>query len=241
MPFDIIIALIAVAIGAILQVGIGIGFSIVAGPILMLQLGTPMAVPLLLLLNTTVSVVASPGSMARKDHKIIALSSIGCLIGIGLGILVYRYLSEVSVLAITGTLLLIGVLATLVPMRTISQKVFMPISGLSGLATVWAATPGPLMALGFMLSGYSAAQVRKMIQPVALVAYGTAFLLHAVTDWDRITQYPDLLALLLASIIGSLIGRWVGPFLPQALIINGIRIISLFAGLVLFYRAATLL
>ena len=72
MPFDIIIALIAVAIGAILQVGIGIGFSIVAGPILMLQLGTPMAVPLLLLLNTTVSVVASPGSMARKDHKIIA-------------------------------------------------------------------------------------------------------------------------------------------------------------------------
>jgi len=207
----------------------------------MLQLGTPMAVPLLLLLNTTVSVVASPGSAARKDHKILALSSIGCLIGIGLGILVYRYLSEVSVLAITGLLLLIGVLATLVPIRTNSQKMFLPVSGLSGLATVWAATPGPLMALGFMLSGYSAAQVRKMIQPVALVAYGTAFMLHAVTDWDKIAQYPDLLALLLASIIGSLVGRWVGPFLPQTLIINGIRIISLFASFVLFYRAASLL
>lgn len=241
MPFDIIIALIAVAIGAILQVGIGIGFSIVAGPILMLQLGTPTAVPLLLLMNVVVSVVASPGSMARKDRKVIALSSIGCLIGVGLGIIVYRSLSEASVLSITATLLLISVIATLLPLRMASPRAFLPISGLSGLATVWAATPGPLMALGLMLSGYPATEVRKMVQPIALVAYGTAFMLHAVSDWDRITQYPDLLVLLLATVFGSLIGRWIGPDMPQKLIINGIRIISLFAALVLFYRAATLL
>jgi uncharacterized membrane protein YfcA len=239
MTFDISLLIIAVALGAILQVGIGIGFSIIAGPLLMLQLGTQTAVPLLLLMNVIVSVVATPGAMPRKDFRIIALSSVGCLIGVGAGILIYSQLTDANVLAITATLLLLSVAASVVPLHVAGRQAYLPIAGLSGLATVWAATPGPLMALGLILSGYPAQQVRKMVQPVALVAYGAALILHEVSEGDNIAGYPHLTVMIVATVIGSVIGRWVGPKMPQKLIISGIRIVSLFAAFVLFYHAAT--
>ncbi|AZV80896.1 hypothetical protein EBB79_23480 (plasmid) [Parasedimentitalea marina] len=55
---DAVILLIAILTGAALQVGVGIGFSIVVAPLMMVLLGTATAVPVLLGLNTLVSAVA---------------------------------------------------------------------------------------------------------------------------------------------------------------------------------------
>ena len=49
MPLDLILLVAAIGLGAMLQVGIGIGFSIIVGPVMFLQIGTQAAVPLLLL------------------------------------------------------------------------------------------------------------------------------------------------------------------------------------------------
>lgn len=240
MPVELIFLLIAAALGGLLQVGIGIGFSIIAGPPLFLLIGTENAVPLLLLLNVVVSVIAVPGTVRRADRHLITTAALACIVGIFAGIAVYPHLGEAAVLAIAGGLLVLGALSTLLPVSQAGKRAFLPISGLSGLATVWAATPGPLMALGLILSGHPASAVRKLVQPIALIGYGVALGLHMLTGWAQIIDQPLLPALVVATVLGSLAGRLLGPSLPRAVISGGIRTVSLFAGLVLLYRALTL-
>lgn len=238
VSFDITLLLYAILLGAVLQVGVGIGFSIVAGPPMMVLLGTATAIPVLLMLNTIVSAVATEWHIWRVERKTITVAIIGCLTGIVLGLLVYRYLSEEIVLTLTATLLLVGVLTTLVPFSsTVGTGGFSAVSGLSGLATVWAATPGPLMVFGLIAIGRSARDVRRLVQPIALIAYGVAFFLHGLSDWSILTQAPSLLGLVAATLVGSLIGRLIGPMLPQHLITNVIRLISILACYALYRRA----
>ncbi|NVO55856.1 TSUP family transporter [Rhodobacteraceae bacterium B1Z28] len=238
MTVDLSILMLAICLGAMLQVGIGIGFSIVAGPPMMILMGTATAVPALLLLNTIVSVIATDWRILRVERKTITTAIIGCLIGVVLGLAVYPFLSEKFVLALTGALLLIGVVTTLIPLRAaIGTSGFATVSGLSGLATVWAATPGPLMVFGLIAKGRSARDVSKLVQPIALVAYGTAFLLHGLSDWQSIPLGPELWAFVGVTIFGSLSGRVVRPYLPQSLIKTAIRVISLVACYVLLQRA----
>lgn len=238
MPVDITLLLLAILLGAVLQVGVGVGFSIVAGPPMMVMLGTATAVPVLLILNTLVSAIACEWVIWRIERKTISTAVVGCLVGVVVGLLVYPYLSEQSVLALTATLLLVGVLTTLIPLRSAAgTNGFAAISGLSGLATVWAATPGPLMVFGLIAIGRSAGDVRRLVQPIALIAYGVAFLLHGVSDWGAIAQAPWLWGFVVATLVGSVIGRLIGPMLPQHLITNAIRLISVLACYALYSRA----
>jgi uncharacterized membrane protein YfcA len=241
MTPEVAFLLIVTLIGGLLQVGIGIGFSVIVGPLLFLSIGTQSAVPLLLLLNVVVSAIATPGTVTPQDRRVVMKSALACIVGIVLGILVYGSLSEAAVLAIAGGLLIIGALSTFLPISHAGGRAVLPVAGLSGLATVWAATPGPLMALGLILADYPAAKVRKLVQPIALIGYSVALLLHGATGWAYISGQPLLAGLLVATVAGSLMGRFLGPKLPKTVISSGIRGTSLIAGVVLIYRALSLL
>ena len=194
MTAEISILLVAIALGATLQVGVGIGFSIVVAPIMMVLLGTATAVPVLLMLNTLVSAVAVDRQVWGREKKLIGNAIIGCLVGIVLGLLVYPFLTEQTVLSFTAIFLLIGVLTSILPTGSnINPTGFKLVSGLAGLATVWAATPGPLMVLGLLATGRTAHQARQLIQPVSLVAYGVALLFMACRIGRLLRPRPDLL------------------------------------------------
>ncbi|MBL4768577.1 MAG: hypothetical protein JKY94_12865 [Rhodobacteraceae bacterium] len=190
MSFDLILLIGAIGLGAMLQVGIGIGFSIIVGPLMFVQIGTQAAVPLLLLLNVVVSVIAVPGTVRATDWPVVKSAALACVVGILAGIAIYPLFSEAMVLAIAGGLLVIGALSTVLPASAAGKRAFLPICGLSGLATVWAATPGPLMALGLILSDYPAAIVRKLVQPIALIGYSVAFGLHAIGGFEMQPMVP---------------------------------------------------
>lgn len=204
----------------------------------MILLGTVTAVPLLLLLNTLVSAVATNWRVLKTEGRTVKTAVFGCLVGIGTGLMVYPLLSEAFVLALTGVLLLIGVVTTLLPVRRpVGTSGFTAVSGLSGLATVWAATPGPLMVFGLIARGFDTKQVSVLVQPIALVAYGVAFLLHCVSDWQSIPIDPQLWWFVAFATVGSVAGRLVRSHLPQRLATVSIRVISLVACYVLFQRA----
>lgn len=238
MTADLSLLLLAIVAGATLQVGVGVGFSIVVAPLMMILLGTATAVPVLLMLNTLVSAAAIDTRIWTTGRTLIKNAILGSLVGIVLGLLVYPYLSERIVLSLTASLLLIGVVSTLVPMKShISLFGYRSVSSLSGLATVWAATPGPLMMFGLLAIGRPAQEARKLVQPVALIAYGVAFALHGLTDWQTFASAANLPQFALAAIAGSIMGRLIGPKLPQNTITNTIRVISIVACVVLFRRA----
>lgn len=240
MPTDPILLALAALIGAVLQVGSGIGFSIIAGPPMMMALGTPVAVPLLLLLNTLVSAVASDWRLWRAEMRLTGRAIAGCLVGIGLGLMTRDFLSEPMVLALTGLLLLIGVATTFLPLRA-GPRAFLSVSGLAGVATVWAATPGPLMVFGLIAAGRPMTEIRRLVQPIALVAYGAALLLSGPAGWRLVAAAPALSLLLAATVAGSLVGRLFGPILPQGLIGVLVRVVSVIACIALFRRAYLLI
>ncbi|WP_171236279.1 hypothetical protein [Ruegeria sp. HKCCA6837] len=241
MSVDYSILMVAIGLGAMMQVGVGIGFSIIAGPPMMILLGTATAVPILLLLNTVVSAVATDQRVLKSDKQTIRTAIIGCLVGVVSGLSIYPWLSEAFVLVLTASLLLIGLLTTLLPVRcSIGTAGFSTVSGLSGVATVWAATPGPLMVFGLIAKGHSAKEVAKLVQPIALVAYGIAFVLHSLTETQMLSFGPQLWGFIALTLTGSLLGRTVGPHLPQTLITTAIRVISFIACGVLFHRALTI-
>ena len=204
----------------------------------MILLGTATAVPVLLMLNMLVSVAAVERDLWRREAALIGRAIVGCLVGIGLGLLVYPLLSESMVLALTGVLLLIGLVVSCYPAcLDFGHRGEKAVSVLSGLATIWAATPGPLMVLGFLAMGRSPSEVRRLVQPVALIAYGTAFTLHLVADWHILAQASGLAVFSLAAIVGALLGRILGPLLPIPLISGAVRIFSAAACVALFRRA----
>jgi len=239
-PLTIVSAVCLVALGAMCQTGVGIGFSIIVAPFLMIVLGPSVAVPLLLLLNTLVSAVGCRGVHGRAEFDQIKTAIPACLFGIALGSLTYSVLPATFILATTGSMLIAGTLATfLVRGRIIKQSLY-AVAALVGVATTWTATPGPLLVLGLMLFGFAATEVRRLVQPIALFTYGIALLPHLFVSGKQIIALPGLAVLLVATVVGSLLGLWLGPRLPDGLIASAIRLISIIAGSVLLYRAQTL-
>ncbi len=229
--------MIAICLGAMLQVG----FGILAGPPMMILLGTSTAVPILLSLNTIVSAVATDRHILKTEKETVFTAIIGCLIGVVAGLAVYPLLSEAFVLTPTACLLLIGLLTSLFPLRNaIGTAVSVTISGLSGLATVWAATPGPPIVFGLIAKGRSAMETAKLVQPTALVTSGIAFLLHNLSETQAIPFGPHLWVYVALTLTGSLCGRTVGAYLPQSFVTAAIRVIFLIACCVLFHHAYTM-
>lgn len=207
---------------------------------MMLALGTASAVPILLILNTIVSIVACRKQVIAENTAMIARTAFACLLGIGIGTFTQSSMSEAALLAFTGLLLLIGLASNFLHIN-INTAGYVFISVLAGLATAWAATPGPLMVLGMLAIGTSASKVRELVQPIALVAYAVALILRLPGNWHNFEPLDDLSVLIICTIVGSILGRVIGPKLPHALISKSIRILSLIAAVALFWRAATLM
>ena len=83
--------------GALVQVAIGIGFSVIAGPLLVVGLGAKTAAPVLLLMNFVVSGIGILGLRNIAGGAAVGQSMVGALIGIALGAITFPSLSETFV------------------------------------------------------------------------------------------------------------------------------------------------
>lgn len=239
-PLTMTIAAILVMAGAMCQTGVGIGFSIIVAPFLMIVMGPSIAVPLLLLLNTLVSAVGCKGVSGCAEFDRVKPAIPACLIGIAVGSLTYSLLPAVFILTITGLVLIAGTIATFLVRGRIAKQSLYAVSLLAGVATAWTATPGPLLVLGLILFGFAATEVRRLVQPIALFAYGVALLPHLLVSGKQIVALPGFVVLVIATVAGSLLGLWLGPRLPGAIVTSAMRLISMVAGMVLIVRAMAL-
>lgn len=240
---DLALLLTAIAAGAVVQAGVGIGFSIVVAPVMMVMLGTAVAVPVLLLLNAIVSATAvDPRLWWQSDVAgMIGGATLSCTIGMLAGIVIYPSLPEQTVLLLTAGFLAIGLASSAVAIRPGVGAIATPAAGVgSGLATVWAATPGPLMILGFLIAGRTGQEARVMVQNVALMAYSGAFGLHLLSGPSGFWATPGLTSYGLAAVAGALLGRSTGSMLPQRVLETTIRLLSIVACAILVHRALTL-
>ncbi|QDG76014.1 TSUP family transporter [Labrenzia sp. PHM005] len=238
MLLDVSTLLIAVFAGSVLQAGVGIGFSIVVAPVMMISLGVTTAVPLLLLLNTLVSAAAIDLRSWPQETGTITRSILSAFVGICAGLTVYSLFSEGALLLTTAAFLFFGLVVNFVQVPPVlGRHGAVAFSGVSGLATVWTATPGPLIILGLLTSGRSAQEARVLVQPVAFAGYGAAFLLHGAFNGALVSNPSSIAPLVVAAIVGALAGRVAGKHLPQKLIKTAICVISVAACVALVRQA----
>lgn len=223
--------LILAFVGAALQAAIGVGFSVVVAPAMIAAVGAMAAVPKLIALNLIISLIAVL-SIGRADWR-ASVSAMGWAIpGLIVGGLTVHALSADTVTLVVAALLIAGAL----PLARFStgHGAAVPIaSSLAGLATVWTATPGPLMALGFVWARFDAVRIRALVQPFACICYALALLLHganAPTVVREVVEAPGLLGVVAA---GAIAGIGLGERVPAQLVIPAIRIVALAGGLLL--------
>ena len=223
--------------GALIQVAVGVGFSIVCGPLLVFALGAKAAVPVLLTLNLVVSLIGLWGFRRKTETTVIGQSVFGGLIGIVIGTVTFPALSDTFVTVVMALVLLGGAIPGLVPPGHADWRTVVGLGSISGIATAWTATPGPVMALGLILAGYPGTAIRQLVQPIALVCYGAALAMLGRAAWANVASSQHILPLLLATIVGSVVGLVVGPRLPSQLITPAIRAFATIAGTALLGRA----
>jgi uncharacterized membrane protein YfcA len=223
--------------GGLVQSAVGMGFSIITGPMLVLAIGAKAAVPVLLLLNFAVSAIAVTGFRRADAGAAFAATLLATLAGIALGAALFPYLSERLVTAAMAMLLLLGAaIANLRPSRS-GRPLVVGAGLLAGAATAWTATPGPVMALGLIMSGHGGDVVRRLLQPIALLAYGVAFAATGPSNWAEVADLPLTPGLTAGALAGSALGLAIGPRLPARFLIFAIRVLAAVAGLVLLARA----
>lgn len=230
-----------VALGAGVQVFVGAGLSIVCGPALILALGTATGVPTLLCLNLLVSMVALAGGLSQVRWADVALAGATTLAGCAVGLASPRLPDAVVKLTIAAVLIFVALRRP--PAEGVDRPVPIPwslgaASLVSGLLTVWTATPSPLVPAALLRGGRTGGQIRQTMQPISVLAFGAALLFLDT----RAVAWPgaEAIALLgVAAILGSLGGfrarRRFDPGLVRSLLrlVAGVAAIVLAASVVL--------
>ena len=80
---------LAVFAAALLQAATGIGFGIIAGPIILMVMNSASAIQVSILLSLLIALVLAPSLYGRADKPLLARLLLGAMAGLPLGIFVY--------------------------------------------------------------------------------------------------------------------------------------------------------
>lgn len=198
-----------VTVGAAVQVAVGAGLSVVCGPVMLLWLGPAVGVPVLLCLNLIVSAVATafgPGGVRWDDAVLASLATLaGCVVASALPALPEGLLKGLT----AAVLVLVALPRPPVPgaaPSAASVRGGIGLAGLlTGLLTVWTATPGPITPMALARGGRSGSEIRRTMQPIGVVGYGAAL------AWVGLPSHGGLEPGAFAWLIGAtLLGTGVG-------------------------------
>ena len=224
---------------ALLQAASGIGFGLMAGPVMLLVLGAGSAIQLSALLSLLIAVILIPSLLQDLNRIALRRFVMGSCIGIPAGAAAYALISIV-------TLKLLAAAAVLVMCASITfnrpgaaghesgaGRVDVAAGVLSGLMSATLAMPGPAPAARMALKNESRDAVRSTILALFVFSYPAAIACQA---WFAgITAEPFRQSLLLApaTVAGVFAGRGLAKRIDQRTFRRIISVILLATGIAL--------
>jgi hypothetical protein len=214
--------------GSAVQVATGAGFSVICGPFLMLWLGPAAGVPILLSLNLLISVVATVCDGRRVLWADAVLAAGTTLAGCALASLIPG-LPDSALKLLTACVLVVVALprppaSDKPPGAAAAAAGIMLASLVAGALTVWTATPGPITPVALARAGRSGTDIRRTMQPISIVGYGTA-LLWAGTPTVGVLEAP-FPALVGATMLGTGTGFVLRRYVNATRVILFVRIVA---------------
>lgn len=200
-----------VFIGTVVQRSVGLGFGLVAAPVLAIV--WPEIVPAAILLMTTPLTLF----MFLRDRQDVNLRELPALIGgkalgTGVGVLLLAFVTPASLALLVGAIVVIAVALSLGSFRLPSGSRWLACAGVaSGVMGTTAATGGPPLAIAYQ--GVRGPQLRGTLAVVFLV--GNAMSLFGLAAVGRLTTLHLGVAAGMMPLLGA--GVWAGTRLAPRL------------------------
>ncbi len=229
MEQEILVLGIAIFGASALQASTGIGFGVIAGPVLLIVLNDGAAIQISVLLNLLIALLLAPSLRQKADRRLLKSLLIGLAIGSPLGLLIYLQVDIALLKTFAGVVVLFTLFLVLCGDRvssflqgdvvgSIEQGSIGVIGGIMGGSL---AMPGPVPAAWMSARGFGKDTIRATILVMFVVAYTIALLLQFAlagisTDTLRLTATlapPTLAGIIVGQILSSRISevtfRWL--------------------------------
>lgn len=229
-------------LGAFVQVGVGIGFALIAGPVLLATQPITPAVQATLVLCLLVSLAAAPQIRDGVARAPLARLVAGLVVGLPVGVALVAVVDPTALRLAAGIAVVAGAAQLALSARSGAAP------GRDGWVTVAAglaagamcgaiATPGPPAAWGVARLPLDGIRLRATIRAFFLVAYVTAIGLHAATLGLAPETGGILLPLLPATAAGAAGGYALGRRLRGPTVRAALLVVIALSGLSLLGRS----
>ena len=242
---EILILGLAIFGASALQAATGIGFGVIAGPVLLIALNNGSAIQISVLLNLLIALWLAPSLRRNTDLRLLKSLLIGVTLGSPLGLLIYLQIDIAMLKLLAGLVVLLTLFLVIcgkdasssLKRKATSRFEQVSIGVIAGVMGGSLAMPGPVTAAWMSARRFDKDTIRATILVMFVVAYGIALLLQvSLTDISpdtlRLTAWltpPTLAGIVVGQFISSRISERVFRWLLMAIL--ALTSISLFATL----------
>ena len=214
---EFILLNIAVIAAAALQSATGIGFGVIAGPILLIVLNDGSAIHVSIMLNLLIALLVAPSLRRQASIPVLKGLAIGIAAGSPVGLLVFLSIGTNLLKVFAGITVLITLYLTVRrhangTASNDTSPTHMESAGIgvvAGIMGACLAMPGPIPAAWMSARGFNKDQIRATILSMFVLAYAIALGLQAaLADIESATiRFAAFLAP--ATILGLVIGNLI--------------------------------
>jgi uncharacterized membrane protein YfcA len=206
---------------AFLQSASGIGFGVIAGPVILIAMNDGAAIQISILLSFLIAVVLAPSLYKAMDRTLLKPLVVATLFGAPLGILVFLAIEVVLLKVLAGLAVAFMALAAsgLFSARTrragSRRGADFGIGAISGAMSAALAMPGPAIAAYMAASGRAKATTRATVLILFVFSYPIAFACQALTVGVPEDALSLSALLVPATLIGVVLGRLAVPLISE--------------------------
>ncbi|MGI9262756.1 MAG: sulfite exporter TauE/SafE family protein [Woeseiaceae bacterium] len=233
MNLEFMLLIFTVFAAATLQAATGIGFGIIAGPLLLATLNDGSAIQISIILNLMIATLLAPTVWQQFDSNVMPKLVLGLLLGSPLGLLIFAVLDIVYLKALAGMFVLLALffllfgnrLALAVVDRKPATTEQLSIGAIAGIMGGSLAMPGPIPAAWLSARGFGKVVTRATILIMFIFAYLMALLLQvALVGISRDTVLFSA-ELAVPTAAGIVAGRYLSHRISEAVFRNIIVVV----------------
>jgi len=224
MEPEFLILSLAVFGASALQSATGIGFGIIAGPVLLVILNDSTAIQISIVLNLLIAVFLAPSLRQSADRRLLGSLLTGLLIGSPVGLLIYLSMDIALLKGFAGLVVLFTLIAMLRNGRRASSSSSGQATGkieqisvgvVAGTMGGSLAMPGPIPAAWMSARGFDKETIRATILVMFVFAYVFALVLQIALAGISTNTLKLCAVLVPATVAGIMVGRFLSSRISE--------------------------
>lgn len=223
MEQEFLVLSLAIFGASALQSATGIGFGIIAGPVLLVVLNDGAAIQISIVLNLLIALLLAPSLWQKSDRRLLKNLLIGLVIGSPLGLLIYLSMDIALLKAFAGLVVLFTLFSVLRGSRALSRSLDQATSKfeqislgvISGTMGGSLAMPGPIPAAWMSARGFDKDTIRATILVMFVFAYVAALVLQFALAGISADSLILCGILVPSTVAGILVGRFLNTRISE--------------------------